>query len=72
MYTLLRSIPTRDLLLQAGPSGAAALVVAEQFFHWHSFTLECAGFLATWYGIDLALAGGGRLLARVRAARAGG
>ncbi|HWK89831.1 MAG TPA: hypothetical protein VNP72_07540 [Longimicrobium sp.] len=66
MYTLLRSVPLRQVLLQAAPSGAAALVVAEQFYKWHSFTLECAGFLATWTAIDLALAGARALLARRR------
>jgi hypothetical protein len=67
MYTLLRSVPLRHLFLQAAPSGAAALVVAEQFYRWHSFALECAGFLATWYVFDLVLAGARHLLARRRA-----
>ena len=62
MHTLIRSVPLRHLLLQAAPSGAAALVVAELFYHWHSFTLECGGFLATWYVLDLGLAGARRLL----------
>lgn len=66
MHTLLRSVPLRDVLLQAAPSGAAALVVAEQFYHWHSFTLECAGFLATWYALDLALSGAKRLASGLR------
>lgn len=66
MHTLLRSVPLRHVLLQAAPSGAAALVVAEQLYHWHSFTLECAGFLATWYGIDLGVSGVRRLASRLR------
>lgn len=64
MYTLIRSVPLRHLALQAAPSGAAALVVAEQFYRWHSFTLECAGFLATWCVIDLALSGAWRVFER--------
>ncbi|HEU0015680.1 MAG TPA: hypothetical protein VFQ45_18530 [Longimicrobium sp.] len=68
MYTLLRSVPLRQVLLQAAPSGAAALVVAEQLYKWHSFTLECAGFLATWAAFDLAIAGVRALVARARPA----
>ena len=67
MHTLLRTVPLRHLLLQAAPAGAAALAVAERFYHWHSFTLECAGFLATWYALDLGLAGARGLLSRLRA-----
>lgn len=66
MHSLLRSVPPRSLLLQAAPSGVAALVVAELFYKWHSFTLECAGFLATWYALDLALGGARRLAERAR------
>lgn len=33
-------------------SGLCAWVIAELFFKWHSFTLECAGFLATWLVLD--------------------
>ncbi|HEX8272640.1 MAG TPA: hypothetical protein VF615_08300 [Longimicrobiaceae bacterium] len=64
MYTLIRSVPLRHLVLQAAPSGVAALVVAEQLYRWHSFTLECAGFLATWYVIDLAVSGARRIFER--------
>jgi hypothetical protein len=35
------------------PTGLAALVVAELFYKFHSFTLECLAFLATWYALDL-------------------
>ena len=40
-------------LLRFLPSGALALVVAELFFKFHSFTLECLAFLATWFVFDL-------------------
>ena len=55
MYTLIRSIPLRQLLLREAPALATSLVVAELFFKFHSFTLECAAFLATWFAIDGAL-----------------
>ena len=32
-----------------------AFVIAELFYKFHSFTLECAAFLATWFVLDGAL-----------------
>jgi hypothetical protein len=29
-----------------------SLVIAELFYKFHSFTLECLAFLATWYVLD--------------------
>ena len=54
MYLLTKS---RGLRLAAHESLAAllALFVAETFYRFHSFTLECLAFLATWYGISWAL-----------------
>ena len=49
MYLLTKS---RELRLAAHESLAAilALFVAETSYRFHSFTLECLAFLATWYG----------------------
>jgi hypothetical protein len=54
MYLLTKS---RELRLAAHESLAAifALFVAETFYRFHSFTLECLAFLATWYGFSWAL-----------------
>ena len=54
MYLLTKS---RGLRLAAHESLAAifALFVAETFYRFHSFTLECLAFLATWYGVSWAL-----------------
>ena len=54
MYLLTKS---RELRLAAHESLAAifALFVAETFYRFHSFTLECLAFLATWYGVSWAL-----------------
>lgn len=38
------------------PSAAASIVIAEVFYKFHSFTLECVAFLATWYAIDQVVA----------------
>lgn len=64
MYTLIRTVPRRELLLEHAPSLAASLVVAELFYHFHSFTLEAAAFLATWYAIDAVAHGAAGLLRR--------
>ena len=51
MYLLTKS---RGLRLAAHESLAAifALIVAETFYRFHSFTLECLAFLATWYAVS--------------------
>lgn len=38
------------------PSAAGALALAELFYKFHSFTLECLAFLATWLVIGSVLA----------------
>ena len=53
MYTLVRSIPLRQLLLEQAPIIMASLLIAELLYKFHSFTLECIAFLATWYVLDL-------------------
>jgi hypothetical protein len=35
---------TREL-----PAAVPAWIIAELFYKFHSFTLECGAFLATWY-----------------------
>jgi len=48
MYALVRRLSAREALLVEIPALAAALAVAEFFYKFHSFTLECLAFLATW------------------------
>ena len=52
MYTLFQLLPLRSVLLEQVPAMVVSLVVAEVFYKFHSFTLECLAFLATWYLID--------------------
>jgi hypothetical protein len=63
MYTLLRSVPWRTLISTQAPALLASFVIAELFYKFHSFTLECLAFLATWFAIDA-------LLTRLRGALA--
>jgi hypothetical protein len=55
MYTLIQSVPLRRLLATQAPSLLLAFLIAEFYYKWHSFTLECLGFLATWFVIDAAI-----------------
>ena len=48
MYTLLRNVRLRKQWLVEGPSLLIAMLIAEMFYKFHSFTLECVAFLATW------------------------
>ena len=52
MYQLFRELPTHQLLLRQLPSFLVAFFIAEMFYKFHSFTLECVAFLVTWFVID--------------------
>ena len=52
MYTLIKMMPIRQFLLEQVPALGASLVIAERFYKFHSFTLECIAFLATWFAAD--------------------
>ena len=52
MFELLRSSSLRQLLSRQAPALVLSLVVAEMFYKFGSFTLECLGFLATWFVLD--------------------
>jgi hypothetical protein len=55
MYTLFRSVSLRTMLATQAPALLASFVIAEMFYKFHSFTLECLAFLATWFVIDAAV-----------------
>ena len=52
MYTLIRSVTLRHLLVEQAPALFLSFIIAELFYKFHSFTLECMAFLATWYILD--------------------
>ena len=60
MYTLIHDIGLRRGLLEEAPVLVVSMVVAELFYKFHSFTLECLAFLATWFVVSY-------VVARVRA-----
>lgn len=55
MYSLIRQLSARRVLLEQAPALAVAMVVAEILYKFGSFTLECLAFLATWYVTDLVI-----------------
>ena len=66
MYTLVRSVGLRDLVLAQAPALLISMVIAEMFYKFHSFTLETIAFLGTWFVVDGAISLGSRFLSRYR------
>ncbi len=56
MYSLIRQATWRTILEDELPSLSVAWLVAELFFKFHSFTLECLSFLALWFVLGWASA----------------
>jgi hypothetical protein len=52
MYTLFRLLPVKRFAMEQLPALTLAWIIAEVFFKFHSFTLECGAFLATWFVLD--------------------
>lgn len=49
MHTLIETLGLARTLRTELPWLMASMFLAEFFYKFHSFTLECAAFLATWY-----------------------
>ena len=52
MYTMMQAIETRALRAQQAVILLAAFIIAEVFYKFGSFALECIAFLATWFVLD--------------------
>lgn len=52
MYRLLSGLSASELLTRQAPVIITAMIIAELFYKFKSFTLECAAFLVTWFLID--------------------
>jgi hypothetical protein len=52
MYALIRHALLHKLLPQQILSGGMAFLIANQFYKFHSFGLECIAFLGTWCLFD--------------------
>jgi hypothetical protein len=66
MFTLIRALPWNRLLAEQLPTLSLAWIVAELFYKFHSFSLECLAFLATWFVLDGIVQGGKAILASSR------
>jgi hypothetical protein len=55
MFRLFRSITVKQWFTEQIPALAASAVIAELFYKFHSFLLECGAFLATWFVLDVLL-----------------
>jgi hypothetical protein len=56
MYTLVRELTLSRLVKEQLPTLVASFIIAELFYKFHSFSLEAAAFLITWYVLDAARA----------------
>ena len=55
MYTLFKNIDLKKIVTNEVPALGLSLIIAEAFFKFGSFTLECGAFLGTWYCISFFL-----------------
>ena len=52
MYSLIKRLTTKELLVTQTPTLVVSLTVAEVFYKFGSFLLEAAAFLLTWFILD--------------------
>ena len=52
MFRLIHTLTTGELFKRQLPVFVPSFLIAELFYKFHSFALECAAFLATWYVLD--------------------
>ena len=52
MYTLVAVLSLKRWAYEQVPALVLAWLNAEMFYKFHSFTLECGAFLATWFVLD--------------------
>ncbi len=53
MHRAIKSQGVKSFLRQEAPWLLIAFVIADLFYKWGSFALECVGFLLTWYVLSL-------------------
>jgi len=63
LFAIIHSL-TRPTIFTEAACLAVALIIAEAFYKFHSFTLEALAFLVTWYGLGAAAVFIRRLLNR--------
>jgi hypothetical protein len=61
MYTSVKAVGVPTFLVREAPPLAVSFLIAELFYKFGSFGLECVAFLATWYALSWAQAALSRL-----------
>ncbi len=61
MYALVRDLESRTALAREAVTFLVAFALAEVFYKFHSFSLKCLAFLATWTVLSGLADLGGRL-----------
>ena len=51
MYSLISRLDSRTLAAREAVTLVLSLGIAEAFYKFHSFTLECVAFIATWVAL---------------------
>ncbi len=64
MYETIRSQGLSTTIVREAPAATGALVVAEVFYKFHSFTLEFLAFLLTWWAFGWVTSRVARLIGR--------
>jgi hypothetical protein len=52
MYQFVRELGLREVAIREAVPLGGALVLAELFYKFHSFTLEAVAFLVTWFALS--------------------
>ncbi len=69
MYAFIKQATVREKYRVELPSVSLALIIAEFLYKFHSFTLECVAFLATWYVVSFVVSRVDRLIVSARPER---
>jgi hypothetical protein len=64
MYSLIRQIPIGKWAPVEIPAFVISFVIAEIFYKFHSFSLECLAFVVTWIAFGFAFSHINNLLGR--------
>lgn len=62
MFAMMREIGVRRSLTNEAPYLGMSILIAELVYKFHSFTLECLAFLATWFVLSAVAALAGRMV----------
>jgi hypothetical protein len=62
MFSLVRHLGLEQAIRREGIPLGGAWLIAELFYKFHSFTLECVAFLATWFALSAIFFGVRRML----------